>query len=142
MAYQHFHLPVRSRGPIQTTIITTGVPRSVFSVPPMPSARNRGAPPRTPMDPQGRPGGSQGPPTTSQNPQVIPRKPENPPPGAPREAQGHPSPARPGFRDGPLNPARRNARSKWNKMGQGGETAPLPVFLYMLEIFDSIFMRF
>ena len=92
--YQHFHLPGRSRGPLQTTKITPGSPPD----PPRTPSENRlcfrclpgpprgapgaspGPPQRPPGTPQRRRGPSQGPPGTSQRPPRTPR-------GNPREPE-------------------------------------------------------
>ena len=92
--YQHFHLPGRSRGPLQTTKSTPGSPPD----PPRTPSENRlcfrclpgpprgapgaspGPPQRPPGTPQRRRGPSQEPPGTSQRPPRTPR-------GNPREPE-------------------------------------------------------
>ena len=121
--YQHFHLPGRSRGPLQTTKITPGSPPD----PPRTPSENRlcfrclpGPPRRAPRASPGLPQRSTGLPRDAgdppKDPQGPPRDPPGPPEGTPesqrtssepaREAKGHPRPSQAGPAECPnrLNP--------------------------------------
>ena len=132
--YKHFHLPGRSRGPLQTTKITPGSPpdpprtpsenRLCFQCLPGPPRGAPGASPGPPQRPPGTPQRRRGP--SHKDPQEPPRDLPGPPEGTPesqrtsskpaREAKGHPRPSQAGpaecaKRLNPPPPARAGSRA-------------------------------
>ena len=119
--YQAFHIPSRSRGPLQTTKIPQGPPAHsphmvrrtvVFPVSASPSMRSPwdlpGFPQGPPGHPQGRPGrGSRGTPTTFWGPPREHQKAGR----ALKESQVRPLREPEVYSKHPLNQAKRNAQS-------------------------------